>query len=71
MYTTKAAQTAGPLKKIVARPSNLRETLECGHTINRPLSCGEGAQFPSKAKRRRCYLCAEARADGSNLWEVN
>lgn len=50
----------GPLKTIIARPSNLKETLECGHTINRPLSLGELAMEPSKAKRRRCYICEEA-----------
>jgi hypothetical protein len=49
----------GPLKTIIARPSNLQETLECGHTINRPLSLGEAAQEPSKAKRRRCYHCED------------
>lgn len=57
------AITAHPLRAIVARPSNLKEMLECGHLINRPLSCGEVAMFPSKAKRRRCYHCApEAKA---------
>ena len=49
-----------PLKLIIDRPSSLHETLECGHTIARPLSLGEAAQVPSKALRRRCYKCGEA-----------
>lgn len=52
----------GPLRKIVARPSDLSEMLECGHLVNRPLALGECAMFPSKAKRRRCYHCAEEAA---------
>lgn len=52
--------TIGPLKTIVERPTNLTEKLECGHTIQRPLSLGEFAMEPSKAKRRRCYHCAAA-----------
>jgi len=59
---TEAKHTAGPLRTIVARPSDLSETLECGHTINRPLGLGECAMFPSKVKRRRCYVCAETAA---------
>ncbi len=50
-------QTA-PLKRIIDRPTYLTETLECGHTIARPLGLGEPAQLPSKAKSRRCYKCA-------------
>lgn len=49
--------TAHPLRAIVARPSYLEETLECGHTINRPFSCGELMMEHSKVKRRRCYHC--------------
>jgi hypothetical protein len=48
-----------PLRKIVARPTNTAETLECGHTINRALSLGENAMKPSKAKSRRCHLCGK------------
>lgn len=57
---SEATRKFGPLKAIVSRPTDLTETLECGHTINRPLSLGECAMFPSKAKRRRCYVCADA-----------
>lgn len=48
---------AHPLRAIIARPTYLTEHLECGHIINRPLSCGEMAMEPSKAQRRRCYHC--------------
>ncbi|ACI92678.1 hypothetical protein OCAR_5547 [Afipia carboxidovorans OM5] len=58
--TAAGARTApDPLRSIVSR--NLianTETLECGHSITRPLSLGEFAMEPSKAKRRRCYHCA-------------
>jgi len=47
-----AAITAHPLRAIVARPTQLTEQLECGHTINRPLGLGEFAGYPSKAQRR-------------------
>ena len=56
--TNGQGHTKGPLRTIVARPSNLSETLECGHTINRPLGLGECAMYPSKVSRRRCYECA-------------
>lgn len=59
--------TAYPLRKIVARPSDLTEMLECGHLINRPISLGEAIQFPSKAKRRRCYHCDASPALSSQL----
>jgi hypothetical protein len=49
---------AAPLRTIVARPSQLQEKLECGHIVGRPLSLGEDATQPSKALRRRCYLCS-------------
>jgi hypothetical protein len=49
--------TAYPLRAIIGRPTYLTEELECGHVISRPLSCGELAMAPSKAKRRRCYYC--------------
>lgn len=63
--TKRAEHTAGPLRLIIDRPSDLSEALECGHTINRPLSLGECAMYPSKVKRRRCYKCAAiARATG-------
>lgn len=51
--------TIGPLKLIIDRPSHMLETLECGHTIARPLGLGENAFKPSKVKRRRCYICGE------------
>ena len=47
----------GPLKKIIDRPSQILETLECGHTIKRSYRLGEDLQVPSRAKRRRCYEC--------------
>lgn len=62
---TKAAHTAGPLRKIIGRPSDMTEQLECAHIIQRPLRLGEAAQVASTAKRRRCYKCAaEARSNG-------
>ena len=73
------AITAHPLRTIIARPTYLTEELACGHTINRPLSCGEMAMEPSKAQRRRCYYCqpetkpAKAPAKRSNravTWHV-
>lgn len=48
-----------PLRKIIDRPDNMAETLECGHTIPRPLGLGEFAMGPSKAKSRRCWKCEE------------
>lgn len=51
-----------PLRRIIGRPADLLEELECGHVITRPVSLGEPIQEPSKAKRRRCYKCAEASA---------
>jgi hypothetical protein len=48
-----------PLREIVARPSQLKEELECGHIILRPLGLGEFAMEPGKAQRRRCYLCPD------------
>jgi len=47
-----------PLRKIVDRPAQLVEVLECGHRISRPLGLGENAMLPSKVARRRCHLCA-------------
>ena len=47
-----------PLRRIVERPDYLLETLECGHTIVRPLGLGEFAMRPSKVKSRRCYKCS-------------
>ncbi len=47
-----------PLRKIVDRPAQLVEILECGHRVGRPLGLGENAMLPSKATRRRCHLCA-------------
>jgi len=52
---------AFPLRRIVSRPAQLLEELECGHVIKRPLGLGEFAMEPSKAIRRRCYLCGEAK----------
>ena len=49
-----------PLRKIVDRPSQLVEVLECGHRQSRPLGLGEDATKPSKAARRRCYQCGDA-----------
>lgn len=51
-----------PLRKIIDRPSNLTEHLECGHIIARPLGLGELAMEPSKVKRRRCYHCEQVEA---------
>lgn len=51
-------QTAlAPLRAIIDRPSQLVEHLECGHMVNRPCGLGEDLTKPSKAKRRRCYIC--------------
>lgn len=54
--------TKGPLRLIVARPERMRETLPCGHTIDRVAGLGEDLHRPPKAKRRRCWKCGEAEA---------
>ena len=52
-----APKPPAPLRRIIDRPKQLLETLECGHTIPRPLGLGEDATQPSKVTRRRCYAC--------------
>ena len=48
-----------PLRRIVSRPTQLTEELECGHVIARPLGLGENAQEPSRVQRRRGHRCLE------------
>lgn len=57
-----APKKPAPLRLIVDRPSEMLETLECGHTLKRPLGLGEFAMEPSKAKSRRCWKCADLAA---------
>ena len=56
-----------PLRKIVDRPSNLLETLDCGHTIPRPLGLGEDAMTPAKAKKRRDSFAKKLNTLGLSL----
>lgn len=60
MPATADLQKPAPLRRIVDRPSQLTEQLECGHVVARALGLGEDATRPAKAIRRRCHLCAEA-----------
>jgi hypothetical protein len=49
-----------PLRKIIARPEQMAETLECGHTLPRPAGLGEDLMKPSKVKSRRCWMCQQS-----------
>jgi hypothetical protein len=60
-----SVHTPAPLRRIVDRPETMLETLECGHTIVRPLGLGEFAMKPSKVKSRRCHKCAQAQGNQS------
>lgn len=48
-----------PIRKIIDRPNNMTEILECGHTHYRTLGLGEFAMAPSKSKSRRCWKCED------------